>query len=426
MPAEARVRALAVLRRTFEQGSYTDRALHAGPELAPRDRALAMRLAYGAVQRRGTLDALIGEWTSRALDPAVTAALRLGLYELLWAGSAPHAVLNDAVELAKPSGGHTLVNAVLRRATREGDDWLRALGDETPERASVMHSMPLWITALWWEELGADLARGLLARCNEPAESALRANTLRTDAHTLAAALPADAEACDDPPEAVLVRGGFDAHADPRWAAGEFMPQSRAAMLAARALAPQPGERVLDMCAAPGGKTTHLSALMNAEGEVVAVERHAGRARALRDTCARMGAVNVRVCCGDGGAPRGSFARILLDPPCTGLGTLHSRPDLRWRVTPESMRALVEEQGQLLSAAAAMLEPGGILVYSTCTVSARENERQIDRLQDEHPDFTACDLRGRFPTWTGADEYVRALPNIQGSDGFFIAAMTRA
>jgi 16S rRNA (cytosine967-C5)-methyltransferase len=193
MPSEARLAAYLVLRRTFEQGAFTDRAFHrAAVALSGRDRALAMHLAYGSVQRVLTLDHLIEETSGRAvakIDAPLLAALRLGCYELCFAGSAPHAVVNDAVELAKSSHGHALVNAVLRRIAREGPALLEALSDESPAGASIAHSMPRWIVDLWWAELGGDATRALLARANEPAENSLRANTLRTDAATLATAL---------------------------------------------------------------------------------------------------------------------------------------------------------------------------------------------------------------------------------------------
>jgi 16S rRNA (cytosine967-C5)-methyltransferase len=434
MPSDARACALAVVRRTFESGAFTDRAFHAAAAgLDPRDRALAMRLAYGAVQHRATLDHLIEHLAGRpisALDPPVRATLRLGLYELLWLETAAHAVVDDAVELAKAARGHGLVNAVLRRATRDGQRLLDGLTDADPAAAATKHSMPAWIVELWWQALGAEEARRLLRRANDPAESSLRANTLVTGAAALAAALPVPASVPGDPPEAVIALERFDAHGSELWRTGAFMPQSRAAMLAAHALDPRPGERVLDLCAAPGGKTTHLAALMDAAGEVVAVERHPGRARSLERTACRMHATNVTVTVADAGrqpsAP-GRFDRVLLDPPCSGLGTLHSRPDLRWRATPDAVAGLVRQQARLLSAGASALAPKGTLVYSTCTISPAENERQIDSFLDTHPDFTAVDLAERFPAWAApGGRHLLALPSVQGSDGFFVAAVRRA
>lgn len=437
MPSEARAVAYLVLRRTFEHGAFTDRAFqHAAAGLSGRDRALAQHLAYGAVQRALTLDHLIEALSGRPvarIDPPLLAALRLGCFELCFAASAAHAVVNDAVELAKPAHGHAFVNAVLRRAAREGVELLARLDDEDAAGASLRHSLPLWIVESWWEALGADTARALARRVNEPAESSLRANTLRTDAAALLEALAQQGVAArlgEDPVESVILAEPFDAHGSRLWREGAFMPQSRASMLVAHCLDPQPGERVLDLCAAPGGKTTHMAALMHDAGEITAVERHAGRASGLRATAERMGATIVTVEAGDATRPRRErdvFDRVLLDAPCSGLGTLQSHPDLRWRVTAEGIHALADQQARLLSAAAAACAPGGTLVYSTCTISIAENERQIGAFLDANPQFRMLDLQARHPAWAHplAREQLLALGSVQGSDGFFIAALQR-
>ena len=434
--AAARACAYGVLRRVFEQGAYADRALTAAAApLDRRDRALATRLVYGTVQRRATLDHVIGELAGRApasIDAPLVAALRLGLYQLLFSdGIAAHAAVNESVALAKDAGGrgHGLVNAVLRRATREGPALLTALDDATPAAAALRHSVPQWLAAGWFRAFGADGARALLATVNEPAENALRANTLVTDAPALAASLPVATAVPGDPPEAVIALDPFDVQASDAWRDGACMPQSRASMLVAHAVAPQPGERVLDMCAAPGAKTTHLAALMRGAGELVAVERHPGRASALERTALRMRAANVRVVAADAGEPlaQAPFDRVLLDPPCSGLGTLRSRPDLRWRASPERIEGLVREQRRLLSAAAAMVSPGGVLVYSTCTLWPDENERQIAAFLKRHRGFSADDLQTEFPDWAhpASPRQLLALPHVQGSDGFFVARLRR-
>jgi 16S rRNA (cytosine967-C5)-methyltransferase len=444
MPAEARLCAYEVLRRVFERGAYADEALHAAAgRLDARDRALAMRLSFGAVQRRGTLDHLtstLSERPSRSLDPPVLAALRLGLYELLYLDGAPdYAVVGDAVELAKRNGraGHGLVNAVLRRAAREGAPALLGkLSDDTPEHAAVMHSHPEWIARLWWAELGAARARALMAFDNEPGEVALRANTLVTDAPALAAALEPSVATHLDPaiPEAVVLDGPFDAHESPLWGTGAFIAQSRAAMLVARSLGPQPGERVLDLCAAPGGKTTHLAALMGGRGELIAVERSRRRAGALLHTARRLRAENVRVEVADATEPReGGFDRVLVDPPCSGLGTLQARADLRWRVTPGGVREMAGVQEAVLNAGADALRPGGLLVYSTCTISSAENERRISAFLDSRPDFSLDDLGAELPgmrlstavTPTGGESFVLTVPDRDRTAGFFIARLRR-
>jgi 16S rRNA (cytosine967-C5)-methyltransferase len=346
-----------------------DRALRTAAEgLEPRERARAQPRAFGATQRRGTLDWVIASRANGQLEPRVRASLHLGLYELLFLNTADHAAVSEAVELAKPSPGHKLVNAVLRRVQREG---VQLPSDDTPQGAAIRHSHPRWLVDMWWEELGPDETRALLAADNEPAETAIR-----------------------DGLEAVVV----DVVDERRFAAGEITPMSRAAQLVAPHLDPQPGERVLDLCAAPGGKTAHIAALMHDTGEVVAVEQHPGRARELQAYLQRLHVTNTRVVVADAKdfADPDGFDRVLVDPPCSGLGTLRGHPDLRWQMTPERIPALVAEQDALLAAATRALRDGGTLVYSTCTISARE-----ERLSD--PDA------------------IRTLPHRDGTDGFYIA-----
>jgi 16S rRNA (cytosine967-C5)-methyltransferase len=385
----ARRAALNVVRRVNEQGAYADRALHGeSKELDARDRALAKRLAFGTVQRRATLDWIVARHVDRKLEPQVRAALQLGLYQLLYTDVPQHAAVAESVELAKPSPGAKLVNAVLRKVLREG---VELPADDNPKGAAIRHSHPEWLTLLWWDWLGAEEARALLAADNEPSELALRINPLAG----IDVDLPGRRE--DD---ALVVEGALDVLAHPLYAAGAITPQSRASQMVARAVDPQPGERILDLCAAPGGKTTHLAALMGDRGEIVAVERHPQRAQALMAQAARMHASSIRVQVADAkdidaDLLGGTFDRILVDPPCSGLGTLSSHPDLRWHATPESIEELRIEQEAIVGAARGVLAPGGRLVYSTCTLSPREEV--VD----------------------GA--VVRTLPHRDNTDGFYIA-----
>lgn len=418
----ARTCALRVIRRTFEEDAYADRAFSAEASgLEPRDRALAMALSYGAIQRRGTLDHVAAQMTDRPLgrlDPPVLAVIRLGLFELLYlGGAAEHAAVNESVELVKSVRPHAagLVNAVLRRAAREGPGSLAGLDDDSPEHAAILHSVPSWLASKWWEELGAEEARALMRAINQPAESALRVNTLLAAPDEVAARLSVPSRPAVGVPEGLVVEGPFDVEGSELWASGQVQPQSRASMLVSRVLGPEPGQRVLDLCAAPGGKTTHLAALMGDAGEIVAVERHPGRSAALERTCARMHASCVRVEVGDAAVPRtdGSFDRILVDAPCSGLGTLQSRPDLRWRRRPEAIAGLAELQSRILAAAAGSLAPGGTLVYSVCTISRAEGDDVVESFLREHGDYSL-------------GERVQLLPHRDGTDGFFVARLRRA
>jgi 16S rRNA (cytosine967-C5)-methyltransferase len=439
----ARVCAYAVVRRVFEEDAWADRALHgeAGRlRLDPRDRALATRLAYGTVQRRATLDALIEDFSGRSvdrLDAPVLAALRLGAFQLAFLDRVPaHAAVGESVELVKGAspGGARLVNAVLRRTAREARAWLDALPDDTPAAAALRHSHPEWIASLWWTTLGPDAARALMAADNEPAEAAVRVNTLRTTPAALQDALPVGAHAAPGLPEGLVLDGAFDAWGSPLWEEGRLMPQSRAAMSVGRVLGPQPGERILDLCAAPGGKTTHLAALMEGRGQVVAVERHAGRADALRRTARRLGAEIVEVRTADAAEPQetAAYDRVLVDPPCSDLGTLASRPDARWRKAASLPAELRRLQDVILRAGADAVRPGGTLVYSTCTISPEENEQLVDAFLEERPDFEADDLVAEQkssdgPVWDhpSVARYLQTLPHRDATDGFFIARLRR-
>ena len=431
--APARSAAYAVVRRVFEQEAWADRALHGEAKrlrLDARDLALATQLSYGTVQRVSTLDHVIERLTRRAsskLDPPVLAALRLGVFQLTFLDRVPaHAAVGESVELAKRDSpkGSGLVNAVLRRASREARRIVGSLPEATPQQAALKYSHPAWIAELWWETFGAETAKALMAADNEPAEPALRANTLKTTAQALAERIPA--HVFDE--EALILDGPFDTFEAPEWRDGLLMPQSRAAMAVSRALAPASGERVLDLCAAPGGKTTHLAALMGNLGEIVAVEKHPGRAEALRKTAQRMGATIVDVRTHDATQRLGeTFDRVLVDPPCSDLGTLASRPDARWRKAgrPQALAAL---QREILEAGAEAVRPGGTLVYSTCTISPVENEQLLAAFLAAHGEFSATDLGAENPLWKHPTmpQHLQTFPHRDRTDGFFVARLRRA
>jgi 16S rRNA (cytosine967-C5)-methyltransferase len=433
--------AYTVVRRVFEQGAYADRAFRSEAvraELEPRDRAFAMRLAYGTVQMKATLDWVLEALARRSLetlDPPVLAALRLGLYDLLFmAGTPDRAAVSESVELVKATTprAHAFVNAILRRAAREAPPLLAGLGESTPADAALAHSHPLWVAERWFAELGPDQARALMRHDNEPPESAVRANRLRTDAPAvieLLAAVGVEARADALEPEAVVLTSPYDVHGSPLFERGLVMPQSRGSMLVARAVDPRPGERVLDLCSAPGAKTTHLAALMRGEGEVVAVEADPVRAGAIEENAKRLGAEAVRVVVGNAGEPAfgEGYDRVLVDPPCSDLGTLQSRPDARWRKTAAQVSELRMLQRRILDAAAAAVRVGGRLVYSTCTISASENERQMQDFLGANPNFRICDLGAWQPSLAIASVsgFLQTLPHRDGTDGFFIAALER-
>jgi 16S rRNA (cytosine967-C5)-methyltransferase len=450
----ARSLAYATVRATFEDGAFTERAFRAEADrlgLAGRDRAQAQRLAYGAVQRRGTADAAIERLAKRSvrrLDPPVLAALRLGLYELLFADGTPdHAAVDQAVELVKGAGAaHAsgLVNAVLRRAGRERSELARDLlgDDSTPAAAALADSAPQWLAEMWWRELGAQDARSCLAACNERAEVALRVNPLRAGREAMLARLReagVGARAPEAPfplagPEMVVVDGRVGETVPEAIRAGELTPQSRGSAAVVALLDPREGDHVLDLCAGPGIKTGQIAERMGDRGEVISVELDAARAAEVAAQATRLGLRSVSVIEADAAGPgmAAGFDRVLLDAPCSDLGTLASRPDARWRKSPRTIERLVETQDRLLRAAAAVLGRGGTLVYSTCTISRRENEERIASLlraseAGEAPPLRLDDLGTLAPHLAAPAERrcLQLRPDRDRTTGFFIARLTR-
>lgn len=428
-----RLSAFRVLRRV-DEGAFADRAFAAEArksDLPPRERAAAMRLAYGATQRRRTLDLLIDDALDNpaGLESEVRDILRLGAYELVWSDRVPApAAVDQAVRLARSVHGVArrraaragVVNAVMRRLADSAPARVAALAEDrsAPELA---HSMPDWIAAGLTDSLGADDAWAVMAAANEPAESALRWNPLRGPREDVLSALPVSWHGDPLLPEAIVLEGAFGVEDSELWADGRAMGQSRASMLPARALDPRPGERILDLCSAPGAKATHLAALAGNEATLVCVELHPARAKALRALAERMGA-RLEVIEGDGREVDlpGTFDAALVDPPCTGLGVLAARPDARWRRRPEALEELTGLQSALLERALGAVRSGGRVVYSTCTLLSAENERivaasgaTLDPLDEAFPGLGHPRLPGALLT----------LPHVHGTDGFFVARL---
>lgn len=414
-PQTAREVAFQVVLRVFEDGAWADRAFRSAAEtagLGGRDRAFAMELAYGTVRLVRPLDhaiELLGRRPLARLDAPVRAALRLGAYQLAYTGSVPaHAAVDESVELVRRAGLERAVgfaNAVLRRLAAGIDEVLASLGEASPAEAALRHSYPDWVADTWWRELGAEEALALMLAQNEPAKTVVRINRRKVqDPGALAG------ERFGDLPDALSVD-----RVPAEWLEqGLVWPQSRASQLAGFAVGSCPGERVLDLCAAPGGKATQL------EGDVVAVELDAGRARELERVVTRLGATNVSVVRADGLAlppDLDGFDRALVDAPCSGLGTLASRPDLRWRAEP-----LPELQVALARAAAGRLRPGGTLVYAVCTINAAENEAVVDALG-----LPTDDLGAEWPAYRHPrrPEFLLTLPHRHGTSGFFVARVRR-
>ena len=394
----ARVAAYEVVRRVFDEDAYADRALRSASErLDDRDRALARQLAFGTVQRARTLDHAIetlGKRPVRKLDGPVRDALRLGAFQLGYLDGVPrYAAVNESVELVRRArlvSAVPFANAVLRRVS-EGIEGLLA---ELPE-GPLKHSYPDWIWDSWRRDLGEEEALALMRAQNEPPETVVR--LVRGEI---------EGEATDIPGAWRVPRVDEQALAD-----GRVWPQSRGSQLAGLVVGSQPGERVLDLCAAPGGKTAMLA------GEVTAVEANDSRARELEENLRRLGREDVRVVHADGRAlpaELSGFDRALVDAPCSGLGVLAARPDLRWRSQP-----LPELQLELLRAAAERVRQGGTIVYSVCTVNADEAEAVVDASGLE------VEPIAEWPQFAHRTrpEFLQTLPHVHGTSGFFVARL---
>ena len=397
----ARVAAYEVVQRVFEQGAYADRALAtAARDLDARDRALAQQIAYGTVQRVRTLDHAIETLARRPvrkLDAPVRTALRTGAYQLAFlSGVARHAAVNETVELVRVTGFERAVgfaNAVMRRLTVGIGELIEAL----PE-GPLKLSYPDWVWEVWRRDLGEEEALALMRAQNEAPETVVRAVQGGAEGDPT------------DVPGALRV-----ARVDERaLREGRIWPQSRGSVVAGLAVGSQRGERVLDLCAAPGGKASQLA------GEVVAVEKHEGRARELTENLHRLGREDVRVVVADAlelPAELTGFDRALVDAPCSGLGVLNYRPDLRWRAQP-----LPELQLALLRAAAERVRPGGTVTYAVCTVNADENEAVVDASGLE-----PMDLGAEWPAFRHPErpEFLLTLPHVHRTAGFFVARLRR-
>ncbi len=438
--------AYAVLRRTFEQDQHAEVAFRdevAARGLDGRIRNQAQRLAFGAVQRRGTADAIVASFMKkggRRPDPPVMAGLRLGMYELLFADGTPdHAAVSQAVELVREAGsGHAagFVNAVLRRTLRERRAVHERLADDsTPEAAAVAHSAPTWLTKMWFEELGPEQARSVLAAANRPPVRAVRVNTTRiTREEAIERYSGPDLELSipEAPwplaPEDLLMAKGSLAAVEEAAAEGMLVSQSAGSAAVVEVLDPRPDERILDLCAGPGIKSGQIAARIGRQGNLCSVEVSAERAEEVALQLERLGFHNGLVIEADArdGEILAGFQRVLVDAPCSDLGALASRPDARWRKSPALIERVAELQAGILDRAVEFLGPGGSLVYSTCTISVRENSGQVAALADRHG-LEVDDLGARAPELADRHDSrcLQLLPDRDRTTGFFIARLTR-
>lgn len=398
-----------------------------------RERAQTTELVYGTLRRRRSLDALLEPVLDRDLDDVdapVRAALRLGVYQLI-EGVAPHAAVGETVgalaRLAPRAKGYA--NAVLRKVAALGPPWPWPEGDSV-EAVGIRTSMPDWIVARLTADLGADDARAALEIANEPASLTLRVNPRRATVDDIAAELGATGASVERGrllQDALIVRGGGDPGRMLPVVEGRATPQDQGSQAVARAVGVEPGERVLEVGAAPGGKVTALAEAMDDRGLVVAVDVHAGRLGLVQRAAARLGLDAVVSVAADGRRlplPAQTFDRVLLDAPCSGFGVLRRRPEARWRIQPEAVDELAALQRELLASAAELVRPGGRLVYSVCTLTAAETLGVDGWASAALPGLVAEAPPGA--PWRPWGRGALLLPQAAGTDGMYLLTLSRS
>ena len=433
----ARLAAFEILLRV-EEGAYASVLLaFREAELTPADRALCHELVMGVLRRRLWLDCLIEYYAKRKikdLDVAVRLILQLGLYQLRFLSRVPpSAAVNESVNLvhfARLRSAGSLVNAVLRRATREPEADPTSNVQDPFERLAIATSHPVWLLERWSDAFGAEKAEAFAHANNEPAPVAFRVVRNRAE----------EGEVCErlrgsgaELVPSKIARGawritGAGSLLAEFAAEGKVYLQDEASQLVAAVLDAKPGQRVLDLCAAPGSKTTQIADITRDEATIIAADIHAHRLRTVVSS-AKLHGLNGIHCVGLDGLeplpfPEGSFDCVLVDAPCSGTGTLRRNPEIRWRISPADIEDLAGRQRKLLSRAARVVKPGGCLVYSTCSVEIDENEAVVQTFLENNQSFgrVALPLDASLLTSSGA---ARTWPHREGTDGFFVSAFER-
>lgn len=439
LPSDPREAALRVLHAVDTRRAFSDRLLEGA--IAPggddRDRALLHELVKGSLRWRGRLDHALDPLVHAGFDklqPWIRNVLRLGAYQLLFLDRVPaHAAVDESVKLAHKyghPGSAGLVNSVLRRLTDEAERAPVPEGDDVDSLA-VWGSHPRWIVERWLDRFGVEATRALLMADNRPVRTALRVNRLRATREQLIERLAgegATAVPAANAPDVVWLETPHPPASLGAFRDGWCTAQDESEALVSRLVAPEIHERVLDLCAAPGGKCTHLAELMDDEGEVWGMEQSPDRIASLEATVKRLGTQAVHAALGDGRRytfPM-PFDRVLVDAPCSGLGVLARRADARWRKDPQLLREMPPVQLELLAAGGRRVRPGGVLVYSVCSFEPEETTGVVERFLRQSDSFVLESAAGALPeAVVDANGFMTTLPHVHGCDGAFAARFRR-
>ena len=442
-PPSAREIALQILAAAESRSAYSDRLLESRLReagLPPRDAALVTALVQGTLRHRGLLDHHLAAFLGPRWDGLplwIRQTLRLGAFQLLVLTRVPRsAAVDESVKLAKKyghPGTAGLVNAVLRRLAGGDRAPLPDKTDDAPGYLATAHSHPRWLVERWLERYGFDDAECLLQANNAEPKVSVRPTKSRMSRESLQEALRAEGIAAEPGRNGGLVlqlAEGFVASRSPLFRSGALSMQDEAEAAVVPILDPRPGDRALDAAAAPGGKAAQIAEAVLPGGALIALERHWSRAKALRaNLTGRLGLERAWTVCGDAITPplRGPFDRVLVDAPCSGLGVIGRRADARWRKEPASIEQMAALQIQILEAVAPLVRPGGVVVYSVCSLEPEENEAIVTRFLSRHAGFSVDDARPFLPAaFRGQDAFFRALPHVHGTDGVFAARLVRS
>jgi len=459
---QARQTAFFILREVNQGGAFADNALDKWLKkinLNDLDRRLTTEIVYGCVRRRRSLDSIIDQLAKKAAEkqhPDIRTILHIGFYQLCYMTHIPaSAVVNTTVELTKQNQLKNLagvVNGILRQYLRQQEansqsdvinhplSILKLSPDQIATNLGIIHSFPDWLIAFWLETIGAAETEKLCTWFNQNPTIDLRINLLKTDLNTVKAALQSqniNVQTIPYLPQCLRLTGSIGAIAQlPGYQAGWWSVQDSSAQLVSHLLDPQPGETIIDACAAPGGKTCHIAELIGDTGKIIAIDSIASRLKKLQQNIERLQLKSIEILTADSrqltdlpGLTTQQADRVLLDAPCSGLGTLHRRVDARWRQTPANISILAQLQKELLNTAATWVKPGGILVYATCTIHPQENEQVITEFINQYSQWQIAPITDSINKNLGltpeAAGWLKIWPHEQNMDGFFVARLQR-
>lgn len=436
--------AVSLLESIEQQHRYANLSLNhllQHEKLSDLDKHLVTRLVYGTIQWQLRLDY---NWRAFVKTPDnlptwVQMLLRMSLYQMFFLDKVPaHAILNEANEIAKTRdhGRYVkLVNAVLRHVQRAGEQDYTKIKDDI-QRLSAVDSVPLWLTQRLVDQYGYERCEKMLAVVNQPPRASARVNTLkttRTEMLTELASTFTDIQPSEVSSVGITADGGNFAHT-PAFKNGEITIQDESSMLVAPSLQVEPNSKVLDACSAPGGKTTHIATYLDPEqgGAITALDIHQRKLKLVEENAERLGVAD-RITTLELDARRVSkvfadqtFDRILVDAPCSGFGLMRRKPEIRYAKQAQDIARLPEIQGDILAAAASKLKIGGLMVYSTCTILAAENQEVVQKFLQLHPNFALMKVKAAQDiNWTGDQELFQLLLDDYQTDGFFIACLKR-